>query len=253
VSERGDDFSSWRGHFVVCGVGPTGRIAVQELAATGRRFVAIEADPATAAAMRDLLPGIPLLEGDATDEEVLQRAGVAGAAGVLTTLADDKLNLVVTVTCRSLHPGVRIVSRGTAEELWERLRREGARVVSPHAIAGRRLANTLLHTSAASFLSEMLAAPSERAVRFEAVEVVAGSPADGRTLGELDAYALAGLRVAALRNGASGPFACNPGPGTRLAPGHRLVVIGDAGAVARLAREVGRWDADAGPPPEDPS
>ena len=91
-----------------------------------------------------------------------------------------------------------------------------------------------------SFLNEMLTAPSEKPIRFEAVLVTQGSPGDGRTLGDLDLRNRTGLEVVALCRGTGPEFQCNPGPGTRLAAGDRLIVIGDRPAVGRMAEVVGR-------------
>jgi len=231
-----------RDHYVVCGAGPTGRKVIEELSVTGRRYTVVEQDAAVVARLRHVVPAEILFEGDATDEDVLLRAGVDRARCLVTTLADDKANLVVTVTALGLNPRLRVVARGTEEEQWARLRREGALVVSPNHIGGRRLATTMIHPAATSFLNEMLAAPSDLPVRFEAVEVVPGSEADGKTLDELRVFERTGLLVVACRRGTEGAFSYNPPGDTRLAPGHRLVVIGDWHAVDRLAAIAGRWE-----------
>ncbi len=228
--------------YVVCGLGATGRTVAGELLSTGRAVVAVERDASIAARARAELPAATVIEGDATDGATLDRAGVRDARGLVTTLADDKLNLVITVTALDLNRSLRVVVRGLAEEHWERLRREGARVVSPNHIVGRRLAATASHPEAATFLDEMLAAPADRPIRFESVEVLPGSEADGRTIREVDIRGRTGLAVVALRRGDGGPFHYNPATDTRLAAGHRIVVIGDWRQVDALAAIAGRWE-----------
>jgi len=56
--------------------------------------------------------------GDATDEEVLEQAGLSRASGLLTMLAADKDNLVVTVLARRKSPNIRIVARCTEPEVF---------------------------------------------------------------------------------------------------------------------------------------
>lgn len=228
--------------FVLCGGGSTARTVIEELIRTGRRFLVIEEDAEACARLRGFLPPECVLQADATDEAALEKAGVREARALLALLHEDRLNLVVVVTALQLNPGIRVVARGDDEAHAARLRRLGAVVVSTAHIGGRRLAAGMIHPEATGFLNEMLTAPSERPIRFEAVVVTEGSEAAGRTLDEIDVYGRARLKVAAVCRGADGPFTHNPGPGTRLQPGDRIVVFGDFERVDRLAAIVGRWE-----------
>ena len=228
--------------FIVCGGGTTAGVVIQELTLTGRKFFVLEKDPEACERLRRMVPQELVLEGDATDEDLLLKAGVKEARGLLATLGDDKLNLVVTVTAFQINPGLRVVCLSNDETQWPRLRRAGAIVVSSAHIGGRRLATGVIHPETTFFLNEMLSAPSEKPVRVEAVVVAKGSEGDGRSLAEVDVYARTGLQVIALCRGAAGEFQCNPGRETRLAPEDRLLVIGDLHSVDRLAALVGRWE-----------
>ena len=229
-------------HFVLCGGGTTGRMVMEEMAITRRKFIVIEKDEDVAGHLDAFLPSGMILRGDAADEEVLERAGVKRAQALVTTLAEDKMNLVVTVTALQMNPSLRVVSRGTNEAWWDRLRKAGAIVVSPSHIGGKRLATGMIHPDATVFMNEMLSAPSDRPIRIEAVVVEPGKEADGKTLGEIDLFRRTGLSVIALASGPGGTFTYNPGNQTRLKTGDRLVVIGDWEAVDRLAAIVGRWE-----------
>ncbi len=228
--------------YVLCGGGATARVVEEELIRTGRRFVVVEKDPATCERLRGVLPPESVVEGDATDEAVLARAGVREARGLLAMLREDKLNLVVVVTALQLQPSLRVVASGHDESQWERLRRAGAIVVSAAHISGRRLATGLIHPEASGFLNEMLTAPSERPIRIEAVLVTPEGGAAGRTLGALEIYRHARVQVIALCRGADGSFAYNPADATRVEAGDRLICIGDFERVDRLAALVGRWE-----------
>ena len=228
--------------YVLCGGGTTARVVVEELARTGRRCVVVEKDPAICDRLRALLPPEAVIEGDATDEAVLQRAGVKRARGLLAMLHEDRLNLVVVVTALQSNPALRVVASGHDENQWERLRRAGAIVVSSSHIGGRRLATGLIHPEASGFLNEMLSAPSEKPIRIEAVLVTAEGGAAGKTLGELEAYRHARVQVIALCRASDGGFAYNPSDDLRLSAGDHLLVIGDFERVDRIAALVGRWE-----------
>ena len=228
--------------YILCGGGATARVVVEELVRTGRRFVVVEKDPGICERLRTVLPPEAVLEGDATDEAVLVRAGARSARGLLAMLHEDKMNLVVVVTALGLNPALRVVASGNEEAQWERLRRAGAVVVSTAHIGGRRLATGLIHPEAAGFLNEMLSAPSERPIRIEAVLVTADGGAAGKSLAEMEIYRHARVQVIALCRAADGGFQYNPPDATRLSAGDHLLVIGDFERVDRLAALVGRWE-----------
>jgi voltage-gated potassium channel len=230
------------GLYVICGAGATGLCAIGELVQTGRKFVVVERDPEVCARLARMIPADSLVEGDATDEAVLVRAGVRKAAALLTTLPEDKLNLVIAVTALQIQPGLRVVCRSDDEVQWPRLRRAGAQVVAMAHIGGRRLATGIIHPETTLFLNDMLAAPADRPIRVEAVVVAKGSEGEGRALGSLDLFRRTGLRVFALCRGAGADFVCNPPADTLLATEDRLIVIGDFPSVDRLAAIVGRWE-----------
>jgi voltage-gated potassium channel len=229
-------------HFILCGVGRTTRAVLEEMTLTGRKFVLVEREAEACEKLREFLPAEAVLHGNATDEDVLVAAGAKKARALAAMLPQDKVNLVVAVTALGVNPGLRVLCRCDEKAQAARLRRAGAIPVSTAHVGGRRLATGMIHPEGTGFLNEMLAAPSERPVRFEAVVVAAGGPAEGKTLGEMDLFRRTGLRIAALAKGTAGEFLCNPGAATRLAAEDRLVVIGDLHQVDRLAALVGRWE-----------
>lgn len=92
----------WRNHIVICGLSRKGWLLAQGFIARGWRVVVIEADD-----HHDLIGpcrerGAVVLNGDATDPEVLQRAGAARAAHVIAVTDDDGINAEVAVRCYAL-------------------------------------------------------------------------------------------------------------------------------------------------------
>ncbi len=137
------EISKLRNHFVVCGLGRVGSSVVRELRAEGATFVVIERDRERAqwAVGEELL----LVEGDATREEVLRRAGIERARGLVAALAGDAENLYIVLAARELNPGLKIVARAAEEEAQKTMRRAGADlIISPYSYAGQRLAQALL-------------------------------------------------------------------------------------------------------------
>lgn len=81
-------------------------------------------------------PHLTVVEGDASDIEVLQAAGLTAASAVVITSHDDDFNVYLTLYCRRLRPDLQIVSRATSERNVATLYRAGADSVLSYATIG---------------------------------------------------------------------------------------------------------------------
>lgn len=224
------------GHIIVCGAGETGKHVVEELLKSRVPCVVIEQNVARLKHLERLGPA-PVIEGDASDGEVLRRARIEVARGLVTTLPSDKDNLFVILTARELNPKLRIVSRAVEDESFPKLRKAGAdSVVSANQIGGLRMVSEMIRPRVVSFLDSMLRDPS-RVLRVEEAEVADGSPVAGKTLADLDLHNRVGLVVIAQRRGRQGDFVYNPKPSSRLETGDVLIVCAEPTQVEAL-REI---------------
>ena len=223
------------GHVIVAGLGRVGRQAVTELAAAGTPLVALDQDPAAARFAED--QGHLLLLGDATEDAVLDRAGVRRARGLIATTADDATNMYIVLSARVLNPSLRIVARAADEASVSKLLRAGAdRAISPYAIGGHRLAHLILSPAVVDFFETALN-PGQEALAIEDVALPPTSGAVGRTLEALEVRQATGASVlAVLREGAPIP---NPPADLRLAAGDRLLALGTGDQLARLEKLIG--------------
>jgi voltage-gated potassium channel len=223
------------GHVVVAGVGSTGQYVVEELFATERPFVAIDRDLANLNRLSDEMMGGKLLfvHGDATEDEVLERAGVGRAAGVIASLSDDKDNLYVTLSARSMNPKARIVARVIGPDAAAKMERAGANVtVSPNMIGGRRMASELLRPAVTEFVDEMLR-DREKNLRLEDITVPESSHLAGHPLRDAPIRRETNVLVVAVR-GHDRRFQYNPGPDHVLEAGTVLVVLGETRDIQRV-------------------
>jgi voltage-gated potassium channel len=171
-------------HYIICGCGAVGREIVQEFHEEGVPYVVIELNAEDAEVPRNI--DVPVLEGDATSDEVLLLAGIERAKGLISALHDDPQNVFVTLSARQLNPKLQIVSRASEEGTESKLLRAGAdRVISPFEIAGRRMAATVLRPHVLSFL-DVLFRQGGVDLRLEEVVVGDGSELVGKTLREYD-------------------------------------------------------------------
>jgi len=138
-------------HMIICGGGRTGSVIVDEFKAEGIEFVVIEHDPEVVKELKK--QGIPVVEGDATQDEVLIEAGVERASGLVSTLPSDCSNLLLCITAKSLNKELDIVTRASSQEAARRLYSIGAKkAVIVEAIGGRRLAKSLIKPAVVDFL-----------------------------------------------------------------------------------------------------
>ena len=227
-----------KNHYIVCGGGETGRHVLAELIKSKEHVVLIEQDQDRIERCRstgDLL----YVKGDATDDRILQEAGIAKAERLIATLQDDKDNLFVVLSARRLNAALRIIAKvvnvGASRE---KIKLAGAdEVVSPEAIGGLRMASLALRPQVVTFLDLMLREGS--GTRFEEAEIGSGSRLVGQTIGGSKIREEIGLLVVALRHGAVGQFVYNPGAEIVLSSGDILYVIGDTESVERLRKAAG--------------
>jgi voltage-gated potassium channel len=215
-------------HVVVCGWGRVGKAVVRELAAQRARTVIIDSD----ANRLDDAPGAVVL-GDATEDHVLERAGVSRARALVAALQTDAGNLFVTLSARALRPELFIVARVRLEENEDKLLRAGAnRVVNPQSIGGARMAAFVLQPHVTEFLDVVM---HERGIEFrlEEITVPEGSPIAGSSIRDAHIRDRTGALVLALRD-ESGSFTTNPPPDTVIDAGEVIIAIGTQGDLDAL-------------------
>lgn len=216
-----------RDHFIVCGAGTTGLHVVEELHKTHRAVVVIDANPKNLSRVPQIAEEIPVIEGDASDEDVLESAGLDRAAGVVAALPNDKDNLVVIITVRQKHPNVRIVARCMDDKMSDKMVRAGASsTVSPTSIGGMRLASEMVRPHVVSFLDLMLRSQS-KVLRIEEIQVPYHSSWVGRSLGDLGLRERFSLGVLAVRDAGEEQFTYNPHDATEVKAKMAMVVMGD--------------------------
>ena len=117
--------------------------------------------------------------GDATDDAVLEAAGIERAAALVAAVDSDAANSFIVLSARALREDLFIVARTRSQDSQEKLRRAGAdRIVNPQSIGGARMAAFVLQPHVAEFLDVVM---HERTLEFrlEEVEVPEGSPLAG--------------------------------------------------------------------------
>jgi voltage-gated potassium channel len=223
---------SLSGHVIVTGAGATGMHVVEELQNARSKYVVIDRNRNVLEHVSRLYANGDMLHvvGDATEDEILVRAGVARATAVIAALTEDKDNLFVTLTARSMNAKARIVSKVIGPDAAAKMVRAGAdATVSPNMMGGRRLAGEVVRPTVIEFWEQLR---KDDQLELEEVPLPKGSGFVGKTLKEVPIRAETKLLVVALR--VTRGFVYNPDPSTRLEAGTTLVVLGPTANINRL-------------------
>lgn len=220
------------GHVIVCGFGRMGRMVCRELAAKPVPFVVIERDEAEA--QRAEREGCVVLLGDATEEDVLRRAGLLRAEALVSAVPSDAENVFITLTARALRSDVVVVARAESDSGADRLRQAGVtRAVSAYAIGGHRMAQAILRPSVLDFVD---LATHHRSLELQIEEIPVGR-AGSCELGASELRTHLDVMVIAIRK-ADGALRFNPAATELLAHGDRVLVAGEAQRLKALEREL---------------
>jgi voltage-gated potassium channel len=185
------DIQKLQDHVIICGFGRIGVQLAKALGDARRGFVVIERDPAKADEAR--AHGMLVLLGEATDEETLKLARIERASVLATVLPDDAANVFITLSARSLNPGIEIIARGEAPTTENKLFHAGAdKVVLPTHIGAERIVEMILYPATVSVVAgspEMAArkrALQDLGLDLEAVTASANGALTGKSVGEAE-------------------------------------------------------------------
>ena len=227
-------------HTIICGYGRIAQVMANQLAKTEQTFLIIENDPKKIALAEE--KGFLVKVGDATDEDILEAAGI-GTSGVLATvLPDDSTNVFITLTARELNPDLLIIARGNLPSTEKKLRLAGANhVISPATVSGIQMANLITRPTSTDFLQEkdrhssLNELLSQIDVRLEELTISASSPLQGKTVGELEIRGKGAFILVALRR-SSGELVTHTHSSMILNCQDILIVLGHQEKLPKFAR-----------------
>jgi voltage-gated potassium channel len=223
-------------HVIVCGVGSTGRHVATELDIAGTPYVLVDRDEHRLLELKaELGDKATFIVGEATEDHVLERAGIARARGVIAALTDDKDNVFITITARSFNANARIVAKCVEPSTEAKLRRAGANsVVSPNYIGGMRMASEMIRPATVQFLDRMLRDRGGNSLRIEEIGVPDGSNLIGKRLADTQIRNL-GVLVIALHL-PDGEYLYNPSGDHEIKRGSALIVLAEVPDVAKVRK-----------------
>ncbi len=223
--------SALEGHFIICGYGRIGKVICQELAAESIPFVVIEKDSSKLEELES--KKYLYINMDATTEEALIEAGIKNAKGILPAVRSDANNVFITLTAKGLQPNIFVLSRASDEKNEAKLVRAGAnRVVSPHLIGGRRMAQVLKRPTVVDFI-DIAMMESHLGLMMEEATVGPESSLIGKGLIESQLRKDFSVIIVAIKK-LSDKMIFNPMPSEQLEIGDVMVVMGKKEDLQRM-------------------
>lgn len=215
-------------HYIICGYGRIGRATTQELLKEKKKVIVIEKD--IKKAERAEKDGVKVLLGDATDEEMLKRAHIDTAKGLVAALSNDPDNIFVIINARNLNRNLFIVSRAMDERSKNFMLKAGANhVVLPYEMAGIKIANALIKPGLHDFFEIYN-------LRIEEIEVESGSPLAGKTIKELNLTNLYNIYIVSVIK-SSGEVIAPPTAGTLIEEGDIILILGKKENIEKFEKD----------------
>lgn len=218
-------------HYIICGYGRTGSSVFNSLRRSRHPLVVVETSADKVAPLQE--ENLPVVVGDATEDECLNRAGIARARGLIAALGNDAENVYLILSARALNRNITIVSWATSVEAESKILRAGAtHVISPYLIAGVRMAHLLETPHALAFFDHAM---SRRTAEFQLGEILirGDSPLIENSLKSLNIRRDVGVIVVGIRR-ADGSFQFNPPADTVFQEGDMLIGMGSEQQLEQL-------------------
>jgi voltage-gated potassium channel len=222
-------------HVIVCGYGRNGRQACEQLASGNVKFVVIESN-SSVVEYANSEGKMLFLEGNATEDHILEMASIKTAKGLIAALPDDASNVFIVLTARELNPGMKIISRASNDASESKLKRAGANnVIMPDRIGGTHMAALITKPDVLEFLDFIT---SKINIRMEEV-LFDHLPQHhkGKRIGNLRLIEETGVSLVGYKM-ANGEYIVNPSSDIIMQPMDKMFVLGNAEQILEVQKKL---------------
>lgn len=227
--------SRLRNHVIICGLGRAGSSAMIQLKNDGIPFVGIDSDENHCKQLEE--QGELVLLGDATEDSLLERAGIAYASSLISALPEDADNILISMAAKDLNKSIRVVARSNRKENEKRLLRAGADwVITLGFTGGARLATAAVKPATVDFLQGLLDINTHN-LKLDEYMIEKDCILAHKKIGELDIKEKFGIQVLAIvRNEIT---MANPSVQEQLLPGDTIITFGTSEGLNEFGKQLG--------------
>lgn len=171
-------------HFILCGYGRVGQEIAHALSQEEVEFVIIELNET--GYIKALENDYLAINADATINEVLEKAKIPAARGLIAAIGDDAENTYAVLAAHGLNPSLPIIARASSKEAMNRLILAGAKhVISPPVIGGQRMARLAVRPTTVQFM-ETVFSNQQETLLIEEIEIEEESSLVGLTIEQVE-------------------------------------------------------------------
>jgi monovalent cation:H+ antiporter-2, CPA2 family len=257
TGESGVEPEVLRNHAIIVGFGITGRHLNQAASAAGIPRVIIELNPVTVQTER--ANGLPIFFGDASQEPVLDHAGIGHARVLVIVISDPAAVERIIDRARTMNPTLRIIARTRFASEIDRLMQIGAtevipedyetslevlaRVLTTYLVPRDEIERVVVQVRAdhyrvlrnrvhdAATMSDL--APHLSDVEISSLTVASGAKAVGNSLAGLNIRRTYGISVVAIRRDAD--LIANPSGDEEIKERDVLLILGEPERILQAA------------------
>jgi len=223
-----------KNHTIIVGYGRNGRQAALKLKKSDREFLVVENNFEVVKQLED--EGVLCIQGDATDDEMLIKAGIDHADSIILALPSDADNLFISISAKQQNPNILVISRATNESSYRKLKIAGAdNVIMPDKIGGDHMASLVVSPDLIEFVDKLsLDGDCDTNLRELKIENSL-KEFENKSIMDLDIRRKTGCNVIGLKL-KNGDYKVNPNPQTKLELGSKIIVLGDPGQIDNLKK-----------------
>lgn len=219
-------------HIIIVGFGRNGQQTAHDLLLLNKSLVVIEKSHELILSHQS--EKIIFVEGDATEDQILEQAGIRRAQALITTLPIDADNLYVVLSARSLCPDLQIIARASHDSSDKKLKTAGAsHVVMPEKVGGTFMASLVAKPDLAEFFHRLSIEGNEGVNLVEVVCSDLPEEFQGRTIHDMSIRRLTGANIVGFRT-SEGQYIINPGGDTVMEPHSKLFVLGTPDQIEKV-------------------
>jgi voltage-gated potassium channel len=220
-------------HVIICGYGRNGRQAAHVLKNHNQRFVVIESKKTVVNTLTHKFKDL-IVEGDATQDEVLEKAGIGRARALITTLPEDADNLFIVLSARSLNAKLFIISRASDDNSDKKLKTAGANnVIMPDRVGGAHMASLVLKPDVMEFLDFITGQGTDNIKLEEITFDNLREEFRNKSMRDLEIRNKSGANIIGFKT-ANGEYIVNPSPDTKMIHDAKLFVLGTTEQIHKL-------------------
>jgi voltage-gated potassium channel len=225
-------------HVIICGFGRNGQQAALTLKTHKEQFVVIENNMNNIKQWLHEDSSLIYVHGDATDDDLLIKAGIERAKAMIITLPEDADNVFIVLSARSLNPAIQIISRASQHGSAQKLNKAGANsVIMPDKIGGAHMATLVSKPDVVEFI-DYLSSEEGESINIESVEYSRLPPEiKDKSLRIVMDWKKTGVNCIGVKT-SEGKFIINPPEDILITKGMKIIVLGTKQQIESMKHNV---------------